>query len=93
MTLLSAQHTWEELANQDKVGDEIDLEELLALCVTCLQKLLVNLECINAVALTSSTVFPIPIPALLINTVASPCLWRISLHNSSTAGVSATSHL
>jgi hypothetical protein len=54
--------------------DEIDPEELFALCITCLKMLLVLCHCTIDVALTSSTVFPMPIPALLINTVASPCL-------------------
>lgn len=54
--------------------DQVDLEELLALRIGRLQVLLVSRNARREVVLTSSTVFPMPIPALLISTVASPCV-------------------
>jgi hypothetical protein len=42
--------------------------------------------------LTSRTVLPIPMPALLISTLGLPCVFRISAQIDSTLGVSDTSH-
>jgi hypothetical protein len=74
MTLVFPQHSRQKLSDEDKMRNEVDLEELFALCIACLYMLLALCDCTIDVALTSSTVFPVPIPALLINTVASPCL-------------------
>lgn len=80
VALLLPQHAGEEFSDEDEVRDEVDFEKPFSLLIARLGVISIEHVC-KQVVRTSSTVFPMPMPALLTRTVASPCVLRISLQS------------